>query len=70
MAETVSGGNSELLSEQLIENTDGPLNEYLKQLDLDSEGITDAEGLIKHLEGVAKDESFSMDEVRGVSGIS
>ena len=64
LANTVSGGDAELLHQQLKEQASGPLKDYLKELDLEAEGIQNSEDLLKHLERVAEAEGFSMDDVR------
>ncbi|MCK4749351.1 MAG: PD40 domain-containing protein, partial [Bacteroidales bacterium] len=63
-SDTESKGDTELLKQRLIENSDGPLKEYLESLDLDAEGIHTPEDLIRHLEEVAESSGFTLDEVR------
>jgi hypothetical protein len=63
-AETIAGGDAELLLQHLIEQSDGPLKAYLDQLDLEAEGILTSQDLLNHLERVADTEDFSMDDVR------
>ncbi len=53
-----------LLRQLLIEQSDGPLKEYLQQLDLEAEGIHTDQELLSHLEKVVEAEGFTMDDVR------
>ena len=64
LARTISQGDTELLYLQLLENSEGPLKEYLEGLDLEKEGINTPEELIRHLEEVAEANGFTMDDVR------
>ena len=64
LAETMAGGDAELLLQQLIEQSDGPLKAYLNLLDLEAEGIYTSQDLLNHLERVTDTEDFSMDDVR------
>jgi hypothetical protein len=64
LANTISQGDTELLYLQLLENSEGPLREYLEGLDLEKEGINTPEELIRHLEEVAEANGFTMDDVR------
>ena len=54
------------LKQYLLENSSGPLFSYLDQLDLEEEGILNAQELLDHLERLARTEEFSMEEVRAV----
>ncbi len=56
--------HDELVRQLLIEQSDGPLKEYLQQLDLEAEGIHTDQELLGHLEKVAEAEGFTMDDVR------
>jgi len=60
----LSDGEAELLLQQLTEQSDGELLEYLEQLDLEAEGIHSSQDLLDHLENAALEEGFTMDEVR------
>jgi len=53
-----------LLKQVLIGNSDGALNAYLEQLELEAAGIQSAQDLLDHLESVAETEEFSIEEVR------
>jgi hypothetical protein len=53
-----------LLQEKLIAHSDGPLKEYLKQVDLEKEGITSSEELMDHLQDMAGEQGYEMNEVR------
>jgi len=64
LSDVLAHGDAELLKQQLMENSQGALKEYLQQLDLESEGITKADELLRHLEEVAESEGFDMDAVR------
>jgi len=64
LSDVLAHGDAELLKQQLIENSQGALKEYLQQLDLEAEGITKAGELLRHLEEVAEAEGFDMDAVR------
>jgi Tol biopolymer transport system component len=64
LAGTVSGGDANLLKQKLIEHSDEPLKEYLQQLDLEAEGITNTWELLRHLDEVAEAEGFGMEDVR------
>jgi GNAT superfamily N-acetyltransferase len=64
LSDVLAHGDAELLKQQLIENSQGALKEYLLQLDLESEGITNAGELLSHLEEVAEAQGFDMDTVR------
>jgi tetratricopeptide (TPR) repeat protein len=64
LSDVLTHGDAELLRQQLIENSDGALKEYLQQLDLEKEGITNAGELLRHLEEVAEEEGFGMEDVR------
>ncbi|MEA3461317.1 MAG: hypothetical protein U9R49_05520 [Bacteroidota bacterium] len=64
LIDLLSDGKAALLLQQLTEQTDGALQEYLKQLDLEAEGIRSSQDLLDHLEKVARSEGFTMDEVR------
>ena len=62
-AKQVSGGDPELLKQELSENSEGALKEYLQELDLEAEGISSSEEFMKHLEVAADPEGFTMDDV-------
>jgi tetratricopeptide (TPR) repeat protein len=64
LVETLAGKDAPLLLQQLIEQANDPLKTYLEQLDLEAEGIHSSEDLLKHMEKVAEDEGFTMEEVR------
>jgi len=64
LAEEIAGGEAEMLLQQLIEQSDGSLNIYLQQLNLETEGIRTGQDLLKHLEIMAETKDFSMDDVR------
>jgi hypothetical protein len=53
-----------MLLYEIQSNSEGELQNYLLQLDLEAEGIRSSEELLVHLESVAEKEGFSMDEVR------
>ncbi len=53
-----------LLQEGLLENSEGPLKEYLENLDLEAQGIETPEDLILHLEEVGAENGFTMEDVR------
>lgn len=54
------------LKQYLLENSSGPLHSYLDLLDLETEGILNAQDLLDHLERLAMTEEFSMEEVRAL----
>lgn len=62
-ARKVSGGDAEQLKQELSENSEGALKEYLQQMDLETEGISSSEEFMKHLEEIAKPEGFTMEDV-------
>jgi len=64
LAEALSDGKAKLFLQQLKEQSDGALLEYLEQLDLEAEGIHSSQDLLDHLEKVAEAKGFNMDEVR------
>jgi hypothetical protein len=64
LADVLSDGDAKLLLQQMLENSDGALNAYLGQLDLEAEGIRSSEDLLKHLESAAETEEFSMEDLR------
>ncbi len=64
LSDVLAHGDAELLRQHLIENSDGALKEYLQQLDLEAEGITNAGELLRHLDEVAETEGFGMEDVR------
>jgi len=64
LADVVSEGDVELLRQRLINHSQGSLKEYLEQLDPEAEGIETPGDLLKHLEQVADEQGFSMEEVR------
>ena len=64
LSDVLAHGDAELLRQHLIENSDGALKEYLLQLDLETEGITNDRELLSHLEEVAEAKGFGMEEVR------
>lgn len=63
LAGDVSGGDPNLLKQELTENSEGALKEYVQELNLEAEGIGTTAELIRHLEEVAGPEGFTMDEV-------
>jgi len=64
LVETLAGKDARLLRQQLIEQANNPLKAYLEQLDMEAESIQSSEDLLKHLEKVAVEEDFSLEEVR------
>jgi DNA-binding transcriptional MerR regulator len=60
----LAGDDERLLQQHLLENSSGPLNAYLAGLDLEKEGITTTEELLRHLERVAQEQGFTMEDVR------
>lgn len=60
----LADGDAKLLQQQLKEQSAGPLNAYLEQLDLEAEGIHSSEDLLRHLEQEAVARGFTMEEVR------
>jgi hypothetical protein len=64
LGEEVGEGDVELLRQRLLQNAEGPLKEYLENLDLEAGGITSPEELISHLKEAAEEHGFSMEEVR------
>jgi tetratricopeptide (TPR) repeat protein/Ca2+-binding EF-hand superfamily protein len=64
LSDVLAHGDAELQRQLLIENSDGALEEYLLQLDLEAEGITNDGELLRHLEEVAGPKGFSMEDVR------
>jgi lipoate-protein ligase A len=64
LSDVLANGDAELLRQLLIENSDGALKDYLLQLDLEEEGITNGGELLRHLEEVAEAEGFDMEDVR------
>jgi surface antigen/lipoate-protein ligase A len=64
LSDVLAHGDAELLRQHLIENSQGALKEYLLLLDLEKEGITKADELLRHLEEVAEAEGFDMETVR------
>ena len=62
-AGTVSGGDANLLKQELSQNSDGALKAYLEQLDLEAEEIGTVEEFMSHLGMVAESEGFTMDDV-------
>ncbi len=64
LADHLSDGKAELLLQQLKENSDGALLEYLEQLDMEAAGIQSSQDLLDHLEKVAETGVFTMDEAR------
>jgi len=64
LSDVLAHGDAELLRQLLIENSDGALKDYLIQLDLLAEGITNDGELLRHLEEVAEAKGFGMEDVR------
>jgi hypothetical protein len=64
LAESVAGGDAELLRLKLLESADEPLKGYLEQLDLEAEGIQNSQDLLDHLEKEAEVQGFTIDEIR------
>ncbi|MFH0758070.1 MAG: hypothetical protein V2B15_12350 [Bacteroidota bacterium] len=64
LVEALAHGDVSLLYQLLLENSDGALKAYLEVLDLEKEGITTPEGLLRHLEEVAEANGFTMDDIR------
>jgi tetratricopeptide (TPR) repeat protein len=64
LAKKLAGDDAALLYQKLLENSDGPLKEYLEGLDLEEEGIRTPEDLLRHLEEVAEENGFTMEDVR------
>ncbi len=64
LAGTLADGDVYLFYQQLLENSDGALREYLMTLDLEDEGIMTPEDLLRHMAEVAEREGFTMDQVR------
>lgn len=64
LSDVLAHGDAELLRQVLIENSEGALKEYLLQLDLEAEGITNDGELLRHLEEVGEAEGFNMEDVR------
>ncbi len=64
LSDVISHGDAELLRQNLVENSEGALKNYLLQLDLEDRGITNDGELLRHLEEVAEAEGFEMEEVR------
>ena len=62
-ASKVSGGDAGLLKQELSDNSGGALKVYLQDLDLEAEGISSSEEFMKHLEEVANEKGFTMEEV-------
>jgi tetratricopeptide (TPR) repeat protein len=55
---------AQLLRQLLMEQAEGPLKEYLQQLDLETEGIHSDRALLGYLEEKAEAEDFTMDDLR------
>ena len=64
LSDVLAHRDAELLRQLMIENSNGRLKEYLLELDLEAEGITNAGELLRHLEEVADAKGFGMEEVR------
>ncbi len=64
LAGILADGDVDQLHQMLLENADGPLKEYLEELDLEKEGIRTPEELLKHLEEAAEANGYTMDDVR------
>jgi hypothetical protein len=64
LSDVLAHGDAELLKQVLTENSEGALKEYLLQLDLEAEGITNEGELLRHLEEVAQAEGFDMEGLR------
>jgi len=64
LSDVLSHGDAELLRQLLLENSGGPLNNYLLRLELEDQGITNDGELLRHLEEVAEAEGFTEEDVR------
>ena len=64
LAREISGGDVNRLLAVMALNAEGPLKDYLEQLNLEEEGITSVEELLKHLEAAGAANGFTMDDVR------
>jgi hypothetical protein len=64
LSDHLANGSASMLRQLLIENSGGPLKEFLQQLDLDAEGIHSDQELLNFLEKEAETESFTRDDVR------
>jgi hypothetical protein len=64
LAAAIAGDDAERLYGELLEHSEGPLKQYLEELDLEAEGIDSPEALLEHLRRAAETEDFSMDDVR------
>jgi Tol biopolymer transport system component len=63
LASEVSGEDPALLKQELTENADGALKDYMQELNLEAEGISTTSEFIKLLEEKAEPEGFSMEDV-------
>lgn len=64
LANVLSDGDVDLLLQHMIENSGGALKAYLDQLDPEALGIQTSEDLLRHLESVAEEEGFTLEEIR------
>ena len=64
LANVLSDGEMDLLVQLMLENSGGALKAYLEQLDPGALGIRTSEDLLRHLESVAEEEGFSLEEIR------
>lgn len=64
LSEQLSDGSAPRLRKLLIENSGGPLQQFLEQLDLESEGIRTDQELFRYLEKKSETEGFTLEDVR------
>ncbi len=64
LSDYIAHGDAELLKQLLLENSEGPLNDYLLRLLLEKEGITNERELLRHLEEASAANDFDLEEVR------